>query len=50
MRWLLDEFGERHKEVLKLGQEIMIDEMMVPYKDMYCYVRHHLPSKLVKWI
>lgn len=34
LRWLLDEYRERCKEDWKLGQEIIIDEMMVPYKDV----------------
>lgn len=49
MRWLLDEFREQYKENWNLGQEITIDELMVPYKGKYCHVRQHLPSKLVKW-
>ena len=49
IRWVLDEFRERCKENWNLGQEITIDEMMVPYKGKYCHVIQHLPSKLVKW-
>jgi len=49
LRWLLDEIRNKCKDMWNLEDKVIIDEMMVQYKDKYCLIRQYMLKKPTKW-
>ena len=48
-RWLLNSMRTACKAQWSLGKYIIIDEMMIRYKGLYCPIHQYMPKKPEKW-
>lgn len=44
LRWLLYESSDRYNDMWNLGDNMIIDEIMIQYKIKYCVVRQYMPK------
>ena len=49
VRWLVSKIRDACMSSWVLGKFVMVDEMMVRYKGIYCLARQYMPKKPQKW-
>lgn len=49
VHWLVNDVRNSFKSNWKLGKYLIVDEMMIRYKGLYCPARQYMPKKPKKW-
>jgi hypothetical protein len=45
VRWLIEDFAQKSRELYNPERVLTVDEIMVPYKGRYCGIRQYMKSK-----